>query len=69
MSGMSAATFRSHRPLGTHRLLEHCEVLARVTGREYATARARLETALGTELASRLVGALAGGHRSRPYVL
>lgn len=48
---------------GISRLVEHCEVLNRVTAAEHATARSRLESLLGSELAGRLVGALAGGRR------
>jgi hypothetical protein len=50
------------------RLLEHC---ARVTGLADARpeARERLEVALGFELSSRLLGALAGDHRRPAHVL
>ena len=41
------------------RLLGHCEAVGRVTDLDALTARSRLESALGSELASRLVGALA----------
>jgi hypothetical protein len=47
------------------RLLEHCEALRRVTGFEAGSARARLELELGSELAARLVVALAAGGRGR----
>ena len=56
---MAAVDFRLRRPSGASRLLEHCEAIARLTGPEPASARARLETAIGPELAGRLVLALA----------
>ena len=52
---------------GMTRLLEHCETLGRVTAEHQATARARLETELGCELARRLIGALAAGSRTRAF--
>ena len=59
-----AAAFdsRLRRPPGMSRLLDHCEALRRVTGRDVGTARTRLEHELGAELTARLVGALSGGH-------
>ena len=48
------------------RILDHCETLGRVTGERRATALLRLEGELGTELAKRLVGALARGGRPAP---
>jgi hypothetical protein len=59
---------RFRRSQGASRLLEHYEALARLTGRDGASARVRLESALGPELASRLVGALAE-RRARPPAL
>jgi hypothetical protein len=44
---------------GTSRLIDHCEAVSRVTTVGSATARVRLENELGSELARRLVGALA----------
>lgn len=49
---------------GMERILGDCLALARVTG-ESSKARTQLETALGSELAARLVGALARGRRAR----
>ena len=65
---------RDSRPeaaAGVARLLDHCEALARVMGggAPATTARSRLESALGLELAERLVGALARGSRSRAMPL
>jgi hypothetical protein len=48
---------------GAPRLLEHCAALARVTGGERPSARARLELELGGDLADLLIGALAGPGR------
>lgn len=53
------------RSTGLSRLLEHCEAAHRLTGVESGTARLRLEHALGTDLATRLVYALAPGRRGR----
>ena len=66
----AARETRSRRPAGMSRLLTHCETLARVTSEHSATARVRLESELGPELAQRLVGALAarGGGRSAAIV-
>ena len=56
---MDAATHAFHRrPNGMDRLLGDCETVARFTSDGDAPARSRLEGALGSELASRLVGAL-----------
>ncbi len=62
---MDAAQSRFPRPLGLTRLVDHCEALRRVTGEEATSARSRLELELGSELTSRLVGALASGPRGR----
>jgi len=43
---------------GTSRILAHCAGVARITGEERTSARARLETALGDDLTRRLVGTL-----------
>jgi hypothetical protein len=57
---MSAAhDSRARATGGTSRLLDHCEAIGRVTNDGPASARARLENELGSELARRLVGALA----------
>ena len=50
---------RSRTRVGLVRLVEHCDTLGRVTAAERATARARLEGELGSDLARLLVGALA----------
>jgi hypothetical protein len=50
---------RSRRTFGMTHLLEHCEALGRLTRGSAAPARSRLESTLGAELASRLVGGLA----------
>ena len=56
--GVDAAKHTLHRrPNGMDRLLGDCETVARFTSDD-APARSRLEGALGSELASRLVGAL-----------
>jgi hypothetical protein len=56
---MSAAhDSRTGAPGGMSRLLDHCEAIGRVTNAGPASARARLENELGSELARRLVGAL-----------
>jgi hypothetical protein len=62
---MDAAPFHP-RGGGAARLLEHCAALARITGTEGLSARARLERELGSELADLLVGALAHGPQPRP---
>ena len=65
----AAAPGHSQVRSGNSRILAHCAGLARVTGQERASARVRLESALGDELAQRLVGALAAesrGGRARP---
>ncbi len=55
---MDAAKHILHRrPNGMDRLLGDCETVARFTSDD-APARSRLDGALGSELASRLVGAL-----------
>jgi hypothetical protein len=41
------------------RLVDHCEALGRVTGGQDSSARRRLEGEIGSELARRLIGALA----------
>ena len=67
MEGMEAAlSGRSEFRSGTARILAHCAGLARITGEERATARVRLESALGDDFARRLVGTLVadGGRES-----
>jgi hypothetical protein len=55
---VDAAKHTLHRrPNGMGRLLGDCETVARFTSDD-APARSRLDGALGSELASRLVGAL-----------
>ena len=61
----AAADFRVRRPFAASRLLEHWEAVSRLTGPESTSARARLETAIGPELAGRLVLALARPRDSR----
>jgi hypothetical protein len=54
------------RPMtGSSRIVAHCLALDEERSDPRAPARARLETALGPELAGRLVQALAGGRRGR----
>ena len=60
---MPAAHSRTRRSPGFAHVLEHCHALSRMTRGASPPARARLETALGPQLASRLVGALARGGR------
>jgi hypothetical protein len=55
-----AAPFDAARTSGMSRLLVHCEAVARAD--QFATARSRLEQALGSDLAHRLVSALSYGH-------
>jgi hypothetical protein len=59
-----AAPFRSSRNAGMARLLVHCEAVGR-HGEGSSPAQTRLERALGLDLASRLVSALAPGPRGR----
>jgi hypothetical protein len=57
---MEAAKTPLHAPGGgMSRLLGDCEAVGRVTAADAASVRYRLEGALGPDLASRLVGALA----------
>jgi hypothetical protein len=58
-----AAPFRSNSS-GMSRLLVHCEAIGR-QGEGASPAQTRLERALGSDLASRLVNALAPGPRGR----
>jgi hypothetical protein len=51
---------------GAPRLLHLCAALERIAASEGPSARARLETELGSELADLLLGALAAEHRERP---
>ncbi|MDQ3669792.1 MAG: hypothetical protein M3377_05870 [Actinomycetota bacterium] len=53
---------------GISGLLDHCETIARVTGNGDGNALLRLESEIGSELARRLVGALARG-RGRAFVI
>jgi hypothetical protein len=52
---------------GMTRIIGDCERLGRVTGNRSSSALTRLESALGSELADRLVGALATGRRARGF--
>jgi hypothetical protein len=61
----AAALPEPHGCRGTPLLLEHCAALGRVVGQEGRDVRARLERAVGSDLAQRLVGALTAGGRSR----
>jgi hypothetical protein len=56
---------RSPAAAGITRLLQHCDALTRVTGPE-RTASSRLQTALGADLALRLVAALSGDAAACP---
>jgi len=60
----AASTFVAATGTGMTKILGDCEQLGRVTGDGSSSALRRLETAIGEELAGRLVGALAG-RRSR----
>jgi hypothetical protein len=55
-SGRAASVRRTS---GLSRLVGDCEALARILGDGHPPARMRLECELGSELATRLVGALA----------
>ena len=69
METMTAAAESSRTAAaGMSRLLEHCEVLSRVTGGHATTARTRLAGELGNELAERLVGALARRGARSPFL-
>lgn len=59
------AARRSESAQGLRRLLKDCEAVERLATGDPASARNRLESALGSELARRLVGALTGGARGR----
>lgn len=63
----AAAEFRGSGQ-GLSRLLEHCEALGCLTQGDQECARGRLEAAIGTELAGRLLGALTrrAGHAVQP---
>jgi hypothetical protein len=50
---------------GMTKIIGDCETLGRVTGDGSSSALRRLESVLGSELAGRLVGALAPGRRAR----
>ncbi|HET9545345.1 MAG TPA: hypothetical protein VFO88_07190 [Gaiellaceae bacterium] len=63
----AASTFVPETGTGMTRILGDCEQLGRVTGDRSSSALRRLETVIGEELAGRLVGALAGGRRSRGF--
>lgn len=54
---------------GMSRLLDHCETIARITGTGHGNALLRLETEIGSELARRLVGALARGRGRRLVIV
>jgi hypothetical protein len=55
---MDAASSQQLRRRGAPRLLDDCAALERLAAAERPSARARLETELGHELAALLVGAL-----------
>ena len=59
----AAFASRSRTPSGIARLLDDFDALARATAERDGSARSRLESELGSELARRLVGALASGPR------
>jgi hypothetical protein len=63
---MDAASSQQHAGRGAPRLLRHCAALDRVTARDEASARSRLESELGSELVEFLLGALAGDRGRRP---
>lgn len=65
----AAALPEPHEGRGTPLLLEHCAALGRVAAQERRDVGARLERAVGSELAQRLVGALTAGGRGRSSVL
>lgn len=54
---------RAGQGRGVPRLLEHCAALERMLGAEEASARTRLDSILGGELASLLCRALTRGPR------
>lgn len=58
------AAGRSESATGLRRLLKDCEALERLATGDSASARSRLESALGYELARRLVGALSARGRA-----
>jgi len=65
---MDAAQDLSPTPgTGMTKIMGDCERLGRVTGDGSSSALRRLESVLGSELADRLVGALAVGRRSRGF--
>jgi hypothetical protein len=64
---MDAAHDFSAARTGMVRILGDCERLGRVTAGGSSNALRRLESALGPELADRLVGALAVGRRARGF--
>jgi hypothetical protein len=60
---MSAALFDFSQPAGMSRLLAECEAVDRADGARASSASSRLEQALGSDFARRLVSALARGGR------
>jgi hypothetical protein len=62
----AAGLSRTGDELGAPKLLEHCAAFERMIGTEGGTARARLETLLGGELASLLCRALTTRHGRIP---
>jgi hypothetical protein len=56
---IAAHDSRMHRAFGMAHLLEHCAAVGRLTRPSAEPARSRVESALGAQLASRLVGGLA----------
>ena len=65
----AARDARLHPTAGVRRLLEHGATLNRVTAADRLTARTRLESELGSELAGRLLGALSRRGGNRPLAL
>ena len=63
---MDAASSQQLRRRGAPRLLDDCAALARLAAGEGPSARARLESELGLELAALLLGALASAADRRP---
>lgn len=63
---MDAASSPQHRGRGAPRLLHLCAALERASAGERPSARARLESEVGIELAELLLGALVAHGRGRP---
>ncbi|HEX2045235.1 MAG TPA: hypothetical protein VHF23_06380 [Gaiellaceae bacterium] len=65
---MDAASSQPFGARGAPRLLHVCAALERASAGERPSARARLESEVGSELAELLLGALATGRRGRPHL-